>query len=62
MDPTEIRQEIRFGGWEEYGGVVFATDSVARDMATGEVISRVRVTGVEINPDIEQQAFLPGAR
>jgi hypothetical protein len=62
VDPTETRQETRFSGWERHGGILLATDSETRDVASGEVISRIRVIGVEINPDIEHQAFLPGAR
>ncbi len=39
-------------------GVLLATKSVTRDLASGEVISRVRVTGVGINPVIPSRAFL----
>lgn len=62
VDPTEIRQETRFDGWREHGGVLVATNSETRNLASGEVISRVRVTGIEINPPIAPRAFMPTAR
>jgi hypothetical protein len=57
VDPAETRQETRFGGWQEHGGVLIATDSVTRDLATGEVISRVQVTDVEVNPAMDVAHF-----
>jgi hypothetical protein len=57
VDPTETRQETRFGGWQEHGDVLIVTDSVTRDMATGEVISRVQVTAVEVNPAVDAGHF-----
>jgi hypothetical protein len=57
VDPTEIRQETRFSGWQEHGGVLIVTDSVTRDLATGEVISRVQVTAVEVNPAVDVAHF-----
>ena len=57
VDPTETRQETRFGGWQEHGGVLMVTDSVTRDLASGEVISRVQVTAVEVNPAVAVDHF-----
>jgi hypothetical protein len=41
---------------------VLATDPETRELASGQVISRIRVTGIAINPDITARAFMPTAR